>query len=225
MATVRTSVESARGCGYRKGGGIYLVSGGLMAACGRLPVPIDVCPTCHHGIHRSRGWTWIDIDKFTASMPPCPITTEPQHATCAMNGETGRAGLLWVGTQFYPTPQSFRDEAKHMGVSRRISAVPKDFKVGETWVLFAHEKVFNEPCPSEDVRVVGGTVHHDEDCECEGEGVIWKPGIFHAFMPTAIEYVITGDETEEELDRLEKRGFSLVRVIREGEIQFEGDQS
>lgn len=46
MATVRTSVEGARGCGYRKAGGIYLVSGGIPRPCGKLPIPLTTCPTC-----------------------------------------------------------------------------------------------------------------------------------------------------------------------------------
>ena len=46
MATVHTSVESARGCGYRKGGGIYLVSGGLSEPCPKLPIELHSCPTC-----------------------------------------------------------------------------------------------------------------------------------------------------------------------------------
>lgn len=44
MATVHTSVESARGCGFRKGGGIYLVSGGLSEPCPKLPIELKVVP-------------------------------------------------------------------------------------------------------------------------------------------------------------------------------------
>ena len=208
MATIITKVESARGCGYRKGGGLYLVSGGTMVPCGLLPLRLDVCPVCHHGIHPARGWTWIDVSVLLkAQNKECPLTREYHHAICPMNGDVSRAGLLWIGEKFYPAPQDFMQEAHVMGVSRRISAVPKEFEVGKTWVFFAHRKTFVEPCPGGD---------HTEDCECEGEGKIYGGGIFHAFKPTAVEYVITGDETEEELDRMEKRGLTLVKVVKSG---------
>jgi hypothetical protein len=39
------------------------------------------------------------------------------------------------------------------------------------------------------------------------------------FLPTGIEYIVKGDETEDELDRLEERGFKLIRVVKVGESQ------
>ncbi len=59
--------EAARGCGYRKAGGKYLVSGGEMLPCGRLPLELTVCPCCSQGIKQSRGWTWIDPEKLLAN--------------------------------------------------------------------------------------------------------------------------------------------------------------
>lgn len=38
--TVRTSIETARGCGFRQPGGLYLVSGALSDPCDRLPLQI-----------------------------------------------------------------------------------------------------------------------------------------------------------------------------------------
>lgn len=186
MATIHTRIESARGCGYRKGGGLYLVSDGVMVPCGKLPIPLDVCPVCDHGIHPSRGWTWIDIAALSATAPECAVQTERTHLLCPLNGSVRRSGLLWVGEEHYATPEAFLTEAQTMGVSRRISKVPRDFVLGQTWVFFAHRKCFGED----------------------------GPGIFHAFMPKAIEYVVTGEETEEELDRLESRGLTLVKVVR-----------
>ena len=37
-------------------------------------------------------------------------------------------------------------EASKMGVSRRITAVPRDFVVGETWVLLGHRKAIEKAC-------------------------------------------------------------------------------
>ena len=56
--------ESERGCGFRKKGGLYLVSEGLAAPCGKLPIPLTVCPVCGQGIKPSRGWTWINGKKL-----------------------------------------------------------------------------------------------------------------------------------------------------------------
>jgi hypothetical protein len=110
-----------------------------------------------------------------------------------------RARLLWCGEKFYKTPQDWTREARAQGVSRRISTVPNDFVVGETWVLMAHPKA------------IKGT-------DADG-AVVYRPGIFQAFTPTAIEYVVKGDESEEELTRKIKRGITLVRIERVEEQQ------
>jgi hypothetical protein len=41
--------------------------------------------------------------------------------------------------------------------------------------------------------------------------------VFMVFRPTAIEYVVTGTETDEQLEKLAKRGLTLVKVEHEGE--------
>ncbi len=106
------------------------------------------------------------------------------------------AGLLWIGEKFYKTPGAFSQEAAEMGISRRITMVPKGFKVGETWVALAHRKAI----PAE---VTGP--------DYDGR----KPGIFHIFKPQRIEYVVKEFDPQDKLERLEKRGITLVRVIRE----------
>ena len=55
------AVEAKRGCGYRKVGGLYLVSDGLGIPCDRLPITLEVCPCCGAGIKPARGWTWVDV--------------------------------------------------------------------------------------------------------------------------------------------------------------------
>ena len=60
MPTITTITdEPERGCGLRRPGGIYLCSDGMGLPCGKLPLPLDICPTCSGGIHFARGWTWI----------------------------------------------------------------------------------------------------------------------------------------------------------------------
>jgi hypothetical protein len=192
---ITTKVEGARGCGYRKNG-IYLVSDGPGTACMKLPIPLGVCPTCSCGIKATRGFTWINSNLFEDRK--CPKPGEGVCVGCPMNWKNVRMGLIWVGGRFYDRPEKFTREANAMGVSRRISQVPKDFKLGDTWIALAHRKAISMLPP-----------------EGMGTEPLERAAVFHAFRPTRIEYVVRGDESEEEIERLEKRGFTLVKVIRD----------
>lgn len=196
---MKTVVEGARGCGFRKPGGLYLVAPALSESCPRLPLETHACPTCGGGIHPARGWTWIvpvtlfglEAHGTRAHSMRCPLGIpglDPGH-------DGVRAGLLWIGESFYPTPRDFIEEAAAMGVSRRIAKVPKGFVVGETFVFMGHRK---GKLPT---RLAIG-----EESE-------FRPAIVSVFRPTAIEYVVTGDETDEELAKLQARGIEPVKVI------------
>ena len=118
-------------------------------------------------------------------------------------GKIDRAGLLWVGQQFYPTPGQFLQECHQLGVSRRITVVPRGLVVGQTWVFLGHrEAVVSDAQPAEAVHSMNP---------------VREPGIFAAFQPRAIEYVVSGMEHDDELEALVARGFTLVRVERVGE--------
>jgi len=183
---IETRYESRRGCGYRKAGGIYLCSGGYGRHCGALPIELSVCPTCHAGIKPARGWTWVNLAALAAvrgcnkqgGCGDCPIA----------DAVIQEVGLIWVGEKFYPTATNFSEEANRMGISRRISAIPRKFKLGETWVALAHRKAI-EALPDP------------------------KAGIFHVFKPIAIEYVVRETDPEEKLEQLTKRGVTLVKVV------------
>lgn len=203
MITLR---EGKRGCGYRVAGGLYLRSPGSGRPCGLLPIPLVSCPTCGHGIKFCRGWTWINVAALAAMKPDgCKgiytdfknaITTDTTCGDCPLaDAKIQRAGLLWIGEKFYKTPEAWAKEARDMGVCRRIKSVPHGFKLGETWVALAH------------IRAIPAPIMADvETCP--------TPGIFRLFKPTAIEYVTKGDETEEQLADLEKRGITPVKVER-----------
>jgi hypothetical protein len=217
MATVSVSHESARGCGYRKGGGLYLVSGALSEPCPKLPVELHVCPTCGAGVKQARGFSWITPDPL---LDPGPHGSKKHDAVCPLGTaidwtEGKRAGLIWIGEKFYATPSEFSREAAAMGVSRRISTVPRDLVIGETWIALAHPRACDTHECEHGVRTIPGA-----ECEACPEGLpvsVMRGGVFTFFRPTAIEYIVKGDETEEELDRLEERGFKLVRVVKVGE--------
>jgi len=152
----------------------------------------------------------VDADKLFfpgGDDRPCVDEDHAVQLTCplAEPGHIGRAGLIWVGKAHYKTTDDFTAEASRMGISRRITGVPRGFKLGETWVLLAHLN---------GIRV-----------EEEGNGTgllpdikkfVWRPAIFTIFRPTAIEYVITGEESEEELEQIVERGVTPVEVINPG---------
>jgi hypothetical protein len=191
------AVEAKRGCGYRKVGGLYLVCdlGGI--SCCRLPIPLTVCPCCGEGIKQARGWVWVDPRKLlppaacVAALPDaapfCPAT-DPAHF-----GE--RAGMIWVGKAFYPTPAHFSHEAGRHGISRRVKALPQGFKLGEHWVLLAHP----EACANGEEKI---------------------PGIFMIFKPQRLEKIVkqsmydAAPESHYGLERAgdEKRGITWVPV-------------
>ena len=202
--------DCVRGCGHRKVGAVYLVGTGLADHCDRLPLALpEMCPCCGAGIKQARGWTWVNGERLLGgnhklARNPIPPTNdigllcdEDKCAVCrpAMLGE--RCGLLWVGKASY-TPGSFIKEAQDMGVSKRISQIPKGLEFGKTWVLLAHP----EACPPE------GKVEFGQDPPQP------RPGIFYCFKPTAVEKIVNESQAEDkaEMDKLEKRGITPVVV-------------
>lgn len=209
--TIQTRVEARRGCGYRKAGGLYLVGEAFGDTCYRLPFPLHVCPTCGHGIRQSRAWTWIDGFEIFAFETLCGDTS-PHCVACVICNPTlllptdevkegeerpnrGKSGLIWVGEKYYRFPETFIAEANRMQISRRINAVPHGFVLGETWIFLAHVKAIFERT---------------------GGQVTYTPGIFRAYRPTGIEYVVKGDETDEALEKMVKRGITPVKIVPEG---------
>jgi len=223
---IEDRTDRKRGCGWRKPGGLYLVADGTAQVCGKLPLPLDVCPCCGGGIRPSRGWTWVNGAALAASRPcdaesriaNCESRIGHQHdqaddsrlairdsqlCSCPLGGGGpilaggfGRCGLLWVGGSFYPTPKAFIDESIRQGVSRRIAAVPNGLVIGRTWVMLAHRRAVANPDGS------------------------FSPAVFTVFRPRAIEYLVRDEppaDPPELLARLAARGITLVRVSRVGE--------
>lgn len=189
--------EGERGCGFRKPKGLYLRSDGLSFQCGLLPITLEVCPCCGSGIKQARGFTWITREILGDD--PCKRDKCPKCGIFGLD-KNEKIGLIWIGEQHYASPQDFIREAKDMGISRRISRVPRGFEIGETWICLAHPKcgVYQDE---------HGAVITDEDGNPK-----YKKQIFYAFKPDRIEYVVAGDESEEEIERLEKRGITPVIV-------------
>lgn len=205
MATRVISTERARGCGYRSAGkrgyGIYLMGPDTSLPCGRLPFPLRSCPCCGGGIKPARAWTWIEPSTlFAPNVEPQCDTTKilaryPNNSNapaqicgkCPMGGALpdGRHGLLWIGEKFYKTPQDFMREADLMGVSRKISAIPRGFVLGQTQLYFAHRKAF--------------------PVFANGESRM-EPGVFTTFKPIGLDLVVNDiDHVPEAAERLAER--------------------
>jgi len=182
MNIVTITNEAERGCGFRREGGMYMISMGVMEPCFKLPIPLEICPCCGGGIKPSLGFTWIN-PSLLIKAGSCGKACRGEG--CGLFNPPEKAGLLWIGESFYKTPEAWLEEAKAQGVSRKIGAVPRNFIVGKTMVFVAHRKVIDG-----------------------------KAGIFHAFVPQRIEYILKGNETGEQLQDLEKRGFTLVKLVR-----------
>lgn len=213
------SVEARRGCGFRKVGGLYLVSGKLAAPCCKLPHLLEICPCCGGGIKQTRGWTWVS-PTLLLGLGGCTIGSA---AFCPAGNPTlmgDRAGLLWIGRGFYKTSEEFRAEAAAQGISRRLTAVPRGLVVGQTWVLLAHPEAC-DPAPM--------------PLEGSGEPVTDKqlylkrrPGIFSIFLPTAIELIVKQSDYDAARADVSARDVAVGRgelyVLHELGAKLEADQ-
>jgi hypothetical protein len=203
------AAEERRGCGYRKVGGLYLIGSGAGAACDRLPLPLGVCPTCGHGIKPTRGFTWVDVptlvggDHLKLMLPQTcsKLCDDPLSCPlCHNTASIGRAGLLWIGAQFYPTIEAFAQEAQTQGISRRIMTLPNGFKVGETWILLAHARAIRT-----EVAPEGGLGLATE--------IKYGPGIFRVWRPERLERIFKeSDRGSEKVVADEKRCITPVFV-------------
>ena len=196
------AVEARRGCGFRKIGGIYLVSDPASQACDGLPLALDRCPTCGEGIKPTRSCAWVDMFKllqphfealnackvcgiFPDVMAPCPV----RNYTKLNNRDL----LIWAGTQHYPTRLDFLQEALLMGISSRVPAAPRDAEPGKTWLFAAHRK--------------GITLPGDGNA-----GDQQVPAIIAVARLRAIEYIIGDDTSLAQREAIEKRGLTPVVV-------------
>lgn len=214
------AVEQKRGCGFRKVGGLYLVSDGIMSICDRLPYQLCVCPVCGEGLQPTRSMKKINPKKLFGDHDDMNCNCNSWCVMCFPPDEPHY--MMGVGKGPYPTPEHFVVEGLAQGVSKRIKSIPKNFIIGKTWVYLSHPLAImvNVPFPVQYARNYvnsqsDGAQLHIPDIELpETER---QPGIFAVFRPKRIEKLIWASEaTEETIEKLEKRGITPV-IIPDGD--------
>lgn len=202
-------MEKERKCGFRKIGGLYLIGEGMTLSCPAMPIPLNKCEHCGHEIEFFRGFKWMGSKPLLKDLR-CPDQcklNDPFVSCCEVQSMKSfgarQVGLMWIGEKFY-TPQEFIQEAKLQGISKRIAAIPKNFKIGETWVFLAHRKAIEQ---------FTGNYVDDEKSNTRTFESGFKQGIFYAFKPSRVELVIT--ESMQHLDWVQsyvKKGVVLSTV-------------
>jgi len=222
-------VEQERGCGFRKIGGVYLVSDGGSMACDGLPVELSPCSDCGYEIHQARSMQPIHAGYLASKMrghkckedfAGCPLCyyAEEYADEFAMTPEERKAQevqvpkvffIMYVSKEFY-TPESFIDEARTQGISKRIApdSLPRGFKVGVDWVFLAHQEVHFRPnCGKTTV-----TFKDTTSAELEQPKPTIKRGIFYAFKPQRLELVLWKGTDAEMIRDYEERGYTVVLI-------------
>ena len=200
--------EHIRGCGTRRAGGMYIVSGGLKVHCERFPIPLEPCPCCGEKLKQTRGFQWVrpeyalkdakDCEGIDNHCPVCPVCTPTLLIDPGHFEPHDKVGLIWAGERFYPKPEDWLKEATKLGASKRIPAIPKEFVPGKTFIFVAHPKAINKF-----VKKEGG---HEE--------LETTPGIIQGFTAKRVELIVTpGMKTAKWVKELvEKKNVKLVEV-------------
>jgi hypothetical protein len=123
-------------------------------------------------------------------------------------------------------PGSFMKEAREIGASKRINAIPKGFVVGETWVILAHRQAGNKDFDEHEFDEKKqnckfcGIAKNGFDVQAAVKFASPKavkctrrlPAIFSAFRPSRIEKLVDDDTPQDEIEKLEKRGITVIKV-------------
>jgi len=125
--------ERERKCGWRKVGGLYLMGSGIQLPCFKIPYKLGICPVCGEGISFKRNYQWADAKHLTGGKCDTPMS---YCSTCPFEQE--KTLLMFVGKSHYNKPMDFINEALEMGVSKRVTTIPKGLEFGKTWILLAH---------------------------------------------------------------------------------------
>ena len=181
--------KNTRGCGTRREGGLYLYFDMRnVHFCTRLPMKIpEICPCCGEGFRFFRSCRIINpLQGFGRAEQPC-------SPGCPVCNPSEIGGLMWVGKEFY-TPDEFREEARRVGISKRIPAKIKGLKPGD-YVFFAHLKGYDVDPKSP------------------------EPGVFIVAALTEYQKVLSKEDSEDQdlIEELEADGIQPVIEVEDPE--------
>ncbi|MBA7557437.1 hypothetical protein ES705_50193 [subsurface metagenome] len=205
-------IEARRLCGWRRVGGMYLCGEYISSPCDRMPFPLTVCPVCGQGIKVSRGFTEVNPYRLWGIHQDCKDKFRP----CFLcDPQDQPAYIMLVGAGSYKTPFDFLDEAKSMGISKRIPFIPKGLEVGKTVIYLAHPKAceVREAVALQQAMAIVEQSETKQPRLLETERVEKALGIFCAFIPQkADELVWESELTDEKREQLEKRGITAIPI-------------
>ncbi|GAJ12823.1 unnamed protein product, partial [marine sediment metagenome] len=172
------------------------------------------------GIKVSRGFTQVNPFQMWGTHQDCRDNFRP----CFLcDPQDQPAYIMLVGAGNYPTPQDFMNEARIMGVSKRIPFIPKDLELGKTIIYLAHPKSceVKEPVALQQAMAIAEGSETNQPRLLETEKVEKALGIFTAFIPQRVEKLVWESELEGEQGELykaslEKRGITPI-VIPSGD--------
>ena len=235
------AAEEKRGCGYRKVGGIYLVGGFRGVPCDRIPFPLKSCPSCGSGIHFTRALTEINplklfglhddlgpikdhFDQYPGLQALVEATggfkqcKDPERPCFLCDPKEDPGYIMFVGEKFYPTPDHFMEEARRLGISKRLpnDNLPKNLVLGQTVIYLAHSKacVVREKDEGQNGKLALFPEESDQQKLVRAEEVKYQLGIFTAFVPRAVEKIFWQSDldrmSDEEREKWTKRGITPV---------------
>ena len=206
--------EVKRGCGYRRIGGLYLVSDpGQHLNCDGLPLELQECDCCGFKPPFNRKLQLLKPAYIIQAEQNLHLKLKARGAAGEICGcwkdcptchpdPKGSYGLMFVGQKSY-TPSSFIKEAFSMGVSKRIPEIPSWLKLGETWIFLAHLKT-----PNVCLALLKDNGLHMKEPET-------IPAIFYGFKPQRVEMPMwKGSLTDAEIVKLEQKGITPILLER-----------
>ena len=126
--------------------------------------------------------------------------------------------LIWVGGGYYSLEQ-FLDEAKRMGISRRISRVPRGLKIGESRVYLISDMTEADKAKNKEIIKRNKALRHRWSQEHGnskgfqgGEPLSHSvPNIFAYFIVRGISYIVgPGTDIPEKLKELGVKKYEYI---------------
>jgi hypothetical protein len=123
--------------------------------------------------------------------------------------------LMFVGSSFY-TVASFVEEARRLGVSKRIASIPAGMSMGQSRVFLAAEGPKGHiPCPhchDKNGKLKKGLLSGWRCENCKSTGHVRQNVIFGYFIPTRIDLIVRDDEAAAMRQEIIDKQINVVKL-------------